>query len=158
MMDNRMFKTALNQDNPQFFGDNQMNRFINEIMGSNAAFKFIICGNSILSEGEDDEPLQDYSEEYEELMRRLHLSRINGVVFITGDTDKTELLKENREYAYPLYELKFPGLSPEGLFDGNFARIKVEGDYRKRICSIQVYDEIGKEVFKKRIHQTEISY
>ena len=66
--------------------------------------------------------------------------------------------KEDREYAYPLYELKFPGLSPEGLFDGNFARIKVEGDYRKRICSIQVYNEIGKEVFKKRIHQTEISY
>ena len=91
-------------------------------------------------------------------MRRLHLSRINGVVFITGDTDETELIKENREHAYPLYELKFPGLSPEGLFDGNFARIKVEGEYRKRIRSIQVYDEIGKEVFKKRIHQTEISY
>ena len=49
MMDNRMFKTALNQDDPQFFGDNQMNRFINEIMGSNAAFKFIICGNSIFT-------------------------------------------------------------------------------------------------------------
>jgi len=158
MMDNRMFKTTLNQDDPQFFGDNQMNRFINEIMGSNAAFKFIICGNSILSEGEDDEPFQDYSDEYDELMRRLHLSRINGVVFITGDTDKTELLKEERKHAYPLYELKFPGLSPEGQFDGNFARIKVEGDYRKRICSIQVYDEIGKEVFKKKIHQTEISY
>ena len=158
MMDNRMFKTALNQDDPQFFGDNQMNRFINEIMGSNAAFKFIICGNSILTEGEDDEPFQDYSKEYEEFMRRLHLSRINGVVFITGDTDKTELIKQDRENAYPLYELKFPGLSTEGLFDGNFARIKVEGEYRKRICSIQVYDEIGKEVFKKRIHQTEISY
>ena len=158
MMDNRMFKTALNQDEPEFFGDNQMNRFINEIMGSNAAFKFIICGNSILTEGEDDEPFQDYSKEYEEFMRRLHLSRINGVVFITGDTDKTELIKEDRENAYPLYELKFPGLSPEGLFDGNFARIKVEGEYRKRICSIQVYNEIGKEVFKKRIHQTEISY
>ena len=158
MMDNRMFKTALNQDDPQFFGDNQMNRFINEIMGSNAAFKFIICGNSILTVGEDDEPFKDYSKEYEEFMRRLHLSRINGVVFITGDTDKTELIKEDREHAYPLYELKFPGLSPRGLFDGNFARIKVEGEYRKRICSIQVYDEIGKEVFKKRIHQTEISY
>ena len=158
MMDNRMFKTALNQDDPKFFGDNQMNRFINEIMGSNAAFKFIICGNSILTEGEDDEPFQDYSKEYEEFMRRLHLSRINGVVFITGDTDKTELIKEDRKHAYPLYELKFPGLSPEGLFDGNFARIKVEGEYRKRICSIQVYDEIGNEVFKKRIHQTEISY
>lgn len=158
MMDNRMFKTSLSNRDPQFFGDHQMNRFINEIMGSNAAFKFIICGNSILSEGEDDEPLQDYSEEYEELMRRLHLSRINGVVFITGDTDKTELLKENREHAYPLYELKFPGLSPEGLFDGNFARVKIEGDYRKRICSIQVYDELGKEIFNKRIHQTEISY
>ena len=158
MMDNRMFKTALNQDEPEFFGDNQMNRFINEIMGSNAAFKFIICGNSILTEGEDDEPFQDYSKEYEEFMRRLHLSRINGVVFITGDTDKTELIIEDRKHAYPLYELKFPGLSPEGLFDGNFARIKVEGEYRKRICSIQVYDEIGKEVFKKRIHQTEISY
>ena len=76
----------------------------------------------------------------------------------TKDNFKTELIKEDREYAYPLYELKFPGLSPEGLFDGNFARIKVEGEYRKRICSIQVYDEIGKEVFKKRIHQTEISY
>lgn len=158
MMDNRMFKTALNQDNPKFFGDNQMNRFINEIMGSDAAFKFIICGNSILSKGEDENPFQDYSKEYQELMRRLHLSRINGVVFITGDTDKTELLKDDREYAYPLYELKFPGLSPEGLFDGNFARIKVEGEYRKRICSIQVFDEIGEEVFKKRIHQTEISY
>lgn len=158
MMDNRMFKTSLNQYEPKFFGDNQMNRFINEIMGSDAAFKFIICGNSILTEGKDDEPFQDYSKEYEEFMRRLHLSRINGVLFITGDTDKTQLIKEDRKNAYPLYELKFPGLSPEGLFDGNFAHIKVEGEYRKRICSIQVYDEIGKVIFKKRIHQTEISY
>ena len=158
MLDNRMFKTPLNQDNPQFLGPDQINRFINEIMASNAAFKFIISGNSVLSEGKDDEPFTDYVEEYEELMRRLHLSRINGVVFVTGDTDDTELLKEEREYGYPLYELKFPGLSADGMLDGNFARVKVEGDYRKRICTLQVYDESGKEVFKKRIHQTEISY
>ena len=94
MMDNRMFKTALNQDEPEFFGDNQMNRFINEIMGSNAAFKFIICGNSILTEGKMMN-LSRLLKEYEEFMRRLHLSRINGVVFITGDTDKTELIKED---------------------------------------------------------------
>jgi hypothetical protein len=158
MLDNRMFKTPLNQDNPQFLGPDQINRFINEIMASNAAFKFIITGNSVLSEGKDDEPFTDYIEEYEELIRRLHLSRINGVVFVTGDTDDTELLKEEREHAYPLYELKFPGLSADGMLDGNFARVKVEGDYRKRICTLQVYDESGKEVFKKRIHQTEISY
>ena len=70
----------------------------------------------------------------------------------------TELIKKDRAHAYPLYELKFPGLSPEGNFDGNFARVKIEGDYRKRICSIEVYDELGIETFNKRIHQTEISY
>ena len=158
MLDNRMFKTPLNQDDPQFLGPNQINRFINEIMASNAAFKFVITGNSVLSEGKDDEPFTDYAEEYEELMRRLHLSRINGVVFITGDTNDTELLKEERPHAYPLYELKFPGLSANGSLDGNFARVKVQGDYRKRICTLEVYDESGEEVFKKKIHQTEISY
>lgn len=158
MLDNRKFKTALDQDDPQFFGPNQMNRFINEIMGSDAAFKFVICGNSILSDGLDEEPLTAYTEEYEELMRRLHLSRINGVVFLTGDTDSVELLKEEREYAYPLYELKYPGLSIDGMLGGNFARVKVEGDYTKRICTLQVFDEEGEEVFKKKIHQSELSY
>lgn len=158
MLDSRMFKTDLNQDDSQYLGPNQMNRFINEIMGSDAAFKFIVTGNSILSEGEDEEPFTAYTEEYEELMRRLHLSRINGIVFINGDTGETELLKEEREHAYPLYELKFPGLSESGNLDGNFARVKVEGDYRKRICTLQVYDEAGDEIFKKKIHQTEISY
>ena len=158
MLDNRMFKSALSDDEPQLLGANQMNRFINEIMGSDAAFKFIISGNSILSEGEDDEPFTDYTEEHAELMRRLHLSRIDGVLFITSDTNDIDLLKEDRENAYPLYELKFPGLSIDGLFGGNFARVKVEGDYRKRICTLQVYDELGDIVFKKKIHQTEVSY
>ena len=74
MMDNRMFKTALNQSE-QFFGDNQMNHFINEIMGSS-----LFLGNSILTR-EDDEPFQDYSKEYE-VHEKTYLSRINGVVFI----------------------------------------------------------------------------
>jgi alkaline phosphatase D len=158
MLDNRMFKSDLNDDEPQLLGPNQMNRFINEIMGSDAAFKFIISGNSILSEGEDDEPFTDYTEEHAELMRRLHLSRIDGVVFVTSDTYDIDLLKEERENAYPLYELKFPGMSIDGILGGNFARVKVEGDYRKRICTLQVYDELGEEVFKKKIHQTEVSY
>ena len=158
MLDNRMFKTSLTTEDPQLLGDNQMNRFINEIMGSDAAFKFIVSGNSILSEGDDEEPFTDYSEEHEELMRRLHLSRINGVVLLSGDTFETELLIKDREYAYPLYELKFPGLSIDGSLGGNFARVKVEGDYGKRICTLQVYDEIGDEVFKKKIHQSEVSY
>ena len=158
MLDNRMFKTTLNTDEPQLLGDSQMNRFINEIMGSDAAFKFIVSGNSVLSNGEDDEPFRDYTEEHEELMRRLHLSRINGVVLLSGDSFETELLKEERDYAYPLYELKFPGLSIDGKLGGNFARVKVEGDYGKRICTLQVFDEIGDEVFKKKIHQSEVSY
>jgi len=92
------------------------------------------------------------------LMRRLHLSRINGVVLLSGDTFDIKLLKEDRDNAYPLYELKFPGLSIDGSLGGNFARVKVEGDYGKRICTLQVYDEIGDQVFKKKIHQSEISY
>jgi hypothetical protein len=158
MLDNRMFRTDPEQEEPHFFGDNQMNRFINEIMGSNAAFKFIILGNSVLSPGEDYEPFDAYTHEQEELMRRLHLSRINGVVFITGDTNETELIKEERDYAYPLYELKFPGLSPNGNLQGNFARVKVEGQNRKRICTLQVFDEEGSVIFKKKIHQSEVSY
>lgn len=158
MLDNRMFKSTLVDDEPQLLGATQMNRFINEIMGSNAAFKFVICGNSVLSEGEDDEPFVDYTAEHEELMRRLHLSHIDGVIFVSGDTFETELLKEEREYAYPLYELKIPGLSIDGTLGGNFARVKVEGDYGKRICTLQVYDEVGEEVFKKKIHQSEVSY
>jgi len=158
MLDNRMFKTTLSTDEPRLLGDNQMNRFINEIMGSNAAFKFIVCGNSVLSDGEGAEPFTDYTQEYDELMRRLHLSRINGVVLLSGDTFETELLKEEREFAYPLYELKFPGLSIDGTLGGNFARVKVEGEYSKRICTLQVFDEVGDVVFKKKIHQSEVSY
>ena len=158
MLDNRMFKTTLSTDEPRLLGDNQMNRFINEIMGSNAAFKFIVCGNSVLSDGEGAEPFTDYTQEYDELMRRLHLSRINGVVLLSGDTFETELLKEEREFAYPLYELKFPGLSIDGTLGGNFARVKVEGEYSKRICTLQVFDEVGDIVFKKKIHQSEVSY
>ncbi len=158
MLDNRMFKTELKIDEPHFFGDNQMNRFINEIMGSNAAFKFIVLGNSVLSSGEDQEPFKNYTQEYEELMRRLHLSRINGIIFITSDTKETALIKEERDYAYPMYELKFPGLSPKGNLEGNFARVKVEGENRKRICTLQVFDELGTEVFIKKIHQSEVSY
>ena len=158
MLDNRMFKTDLITDEPHLLGANQMNRFINEIMGSNASFKFIVFGNSVLSVGEDETPFTDYTEEYDELIRRLHLSRINGIVFITGDTFETELLKEEREFAYPLYELKFPGLSLDGSLGGNFARVKVEGENRKRICTLQVYNELGDEVFQKKIHESEVSY
>ena len=60
-----------------------------------------------------EEPFKAYEAEYTELMRRLELSRINGVVFVTGDTDNAELLVENRDHGYPLHELQVPGLSPE---------------------------------------------
>ena len=158
MLDNRMFKTSLDDPNPEMLGADQMTRFINEITASNATFKFIVTGNSILSDGIDTEPFSAYAKEYDELMHRLHLSRIDGVVFVTGDTDQAELLSSNRENAYPLYEMQFPGLSADAKFGGNFARIKVEGDYRKRICTLEVYNELGEEVFEKKIHQTEVSY
>lgn len=158
MLDNRMFKTSLDHPEAEILGADQMTRFINEITASNATFKFIVTGNSVLSDGVDAEPFKAYTKEYDELMDRLHLSRINGVVFVTGDTDNTELLTESRDNAYPLYEMQFPALSADGTFGGNFARIKVEGDYRKRICTMEVYDELGEEVFKKKIHQSEVSY
>lgn len=158
MLDNCMFKTSLIDPNPEILGADQMTRFINEITASNAAFKFIVTGNSILSDGVDTEPFNAYTKEYNELMQRLHLSRIDGVIFVTGDTDKTDLLSSNRENAYPLYEMQFPGLSTDGNFGGNFARIRVEGDYRKRICTLEVYNELGEKVFEKKIHQSELSY
>ena len=158
LLDQCMFKTKLDDPKPELLGADQMNLFINEVMASKAAFKFIVSSKSVLSEGVSEEPFKAYEAEYTELMRRLELSRINGVVFVTGDTNNAELLVENRDNGYPLHELQVPGLSPEGQFDGNFARIKVEGDYRKRICTFEVYDQSGEEVFNKRIHQSEVSY
>jgi alkaline phosphatase D len=158
LLDNRMFRSTLSDDAPQQLGPNQMNRFINEIMASDASFKFVVSESSILSEGEDEESFKFYTSEHSELMKRLHLSRIDGVIFITGDTYESKLLKEDRSNAYPLYELKFPGLSVDGMFGGNFARVKVEGDYGKRICSLEVYDETGDAIFRKKIHQSELSY
>ncbi len=158
LLDNRFFKSSIELKNPKLLGEKQLARFLDEIMSSGATFKFIVCGNSFLTEGSKNNGFKNYENEFNEFIERLHLSRINGVIIITSDTKKASVTKLLRDNAYPLYQFSFNGLSNDGNNIGEFARIKIEGGYNKRTLKYEVFDHNNNIVINKNIHESEIKY
>ena len=93
--------------NPEkrMLGKEQMDWLKNSLLYSYATFKIIAVGSQVLNPVSPFDGWWDFPVEYQELMNFLKENKINGVLFVTGDSHHSEIIKVDRPGTYPLYDI-----------------------------------------------------
>ncbi|WP_420574481.1 alkaline phosphatase D family protein [Kordia sp.] len=176
MLDDR-YHRAPNRDpnkDKAYLGKQQLDWLIDALTSSRATFKVIINGGQVISDVAKFENYATYPTEHAELLKRLNDSRIEGVIFISGDRHHTEISRLERKDAYPLIDITCSPLtagthSPrdEGntrqvqgktFYNRNFGIIDVSGKRRERTLLLTIYDSDGNKAFDYTIKAQDLRY
>ncbi len=159
------------------YGQAQLLWLKNQLVSSHANFKFIVGGNQMLNDYHKYEGWDKYRHERDPFIAWLHEARIEGVVFLSGDKHQTELLRINRDGAYPLYELtcspftagthemylenelKKPILETGTLVGTkNYCKLNFSGPRKDRDLTVEVFGPNGERHWQKKIKQSVLTY
>lgn len=180
LMDDRYHRAPnrLKKEDKDFFGDAQLQWLMDSLLSSNATFKIIVVGNQVTNKMNDHESLVAYGKEYEQLMDFLDKHDIPGVLFLSGDRHFTEVLKTDREDAYPIYEFTSSPLSSgtygnldeseeydnpqrvDGTLvyeDQNFGMIHVKGKKDNRRLVLETYSSDGEKLWDYTIRESDLT-
>ena len=125
-------------------GKQQLDWLIDALTSSNATFKIIINGGQVISDVSKFENYAMYPTERAELLQRLHDSKIEGVLFISGDRHHTEISRLERENAYPLIDITCSPLTAgtqKARDEGNTLQVKDKTFYNRNFGIIDVSGE-----------------
>ena len=151
-------------ENKLMYGKQQMEWLKNALLQSNnnanINFRIIATGSQVLNPMSPYDCFRHFSVEYKEMMDFLTISKINGLVFFTGDRHHSEVIKSERIGAYTLYDItsspltsgshKFGGSEKNnpyrvaGIDDiQNYSRISFSGERRDRKMKVEFIDGKG---------------
>jgi alkaline phosphatase D len=176
-MDNRYHRDdpRLNSPGRAMYGRAQMEWLKNALLASTAAFKVIAGGSQMLTKSPRGDSWLDYPQEQADFLRFLAETRVSGVMFLSGDVHRSELMKLDSGGAYPLYELTCspltsgvytdeklndrPNLVPGTLVMGqrNFCHIRFEGGRRERRVVLSVVNDQGQTQWSRTITRSELT-
>lgn len=164
-------------DGPEkiMYGPLQLTWLKNQLLGSNAPFKFIVGGNQMLNDYHPWEGWDKYRHERDAFLQWINDAGIEGLVFLSGDKHHSEMLKIKRPDSYPLHEitcspftagthehaleddLKKPTLV-KGTLVGtkNYCKLSFSGPRTDRRLSVQVIGPEGQTHWKKTIKASEL--
>jgi len=167
-----MLDTRFHANDSSMLGEGQTKWLKTKLEASTANFKFIVSGTQILSDNPSGEDLGDFANSRAELLDFLEKKNIKGVIFLSGDRHYGELVKLEREGAYPLYEMTSspltslvnPGYTkvnplrlPETLvLDLNFGKIHLFGHGENRRCRLELLNKTGGLFWQRDIFLSEI--
>ncbi|MCE3283739.1 MAG: hypothetical protein K0Q66_2476, partial [Chitinophagaceae bacterium] len=117
LLDDRWFRT--NDDMPdsiggkptekKMYGDKQMEWLKNALLQSNynrnVSYRLIVTGSQVLNPLSPFDKFSAFKTEYNDFMNFITASKINGVVFLSGDRHHSEIIKVEREGSYPLFDV-----------------------------------------------------
>ncbi|MCW3073183.1 MAG: phoD [Flaviaesturariibacter sp.] len=184
MMDDRWFRSSNEMETTidgkpngakSMWGAQEMEWLKNALLTSKATFKLIATGNQTLNLKSSSESLQDYPTEFNELLSFLHLEKINGVLFLTGDRHHSEVIKYNRAGTYPLYDITNspltsgvskvtgtkeeanPARIPGTLVEvQNYSRISVSGPAKQRQLKVEFLSVKGERLASWSINENDL--
>lgn len=165
-----------NEQEAVVLGQSQLAWLEQQLLSSDATFKFICIGMQALNPLSTMECFYKTKTEYRELVDFIRSHHIHGVLFISGDRHHGELMKVEEPGLYPLYDLTTSPLtmypihlsakSPEyynpykvsGTYypSYNYAKIRVSGPEGKRVCTLVLKDRKGKTVWSYTIRAEEL--
>jgi alkaline phosphatase D len=177
-LDDRYHRSPNRYDGPDkaYLGKEQLRWLKESLISSAAPFKFVISGNQVLNSNSKAEAYSvTFSEEFNDFYTWLNKSRVEGVVFLSGDRHYTELLKIEREDHYPLYEFTSSPLSSgvvtdlreetnnplrvEGTLENssrNFGLISISGERRNRVAKLQTISNKGVLIWEREIKASDL--
>ncbi len=186
-MDDRFYRSANTlpdsvggrpNPNKQFYGKKQLDWLKNNLVSSEASFKFIVTGGQVLNPLSDRECFMFYPTEWQELMAFIIENKIDGVVFLSGDQHYSELIKRKLSpEAYPFYDFTCSPVT-SGIKDiskgkafnnplrvqgslliaNNFGKISVSGGKGARQVTMETFDIDGKSRWQHVINQKELMF
>jgi alkaline phosphatase D len=157
-----------------FFGAMQLEWLENALLFSDATFKIIAVGSQVLNPYSQFDCLKHYTAEFNELMNFISSQKINGVLFFTGDRHHSEIIKQNRQGLYPLYDVTIsPYTSGVGKVRGaelknearvagtlaeeqNFGRITISGKKNERILNVEFIGVKGDKLAEWSVTEKEL--
>ena len=157
-----------------YFGKLQMEWLKNALSYSKATFKIIATGGQVLNTSNKFECMQQYSAEYNELLKFLADQKINGVLFFTGDRHHSEVIKLERPTLYPLFdvtnspytsgiskvkniELNNPSRISGTLVEAqNFSKVTVKGKKNNRVLAVEFIGLKGEQLGAWQINEDEL--
>ncbi|MEQ9141590.1 MAG: alkaline phosphatase D family protein [Algiphilus sp.] len=166
----------------QMLGAGQMRWLQNSLLQSTARFKVICNGTSVLTnwvmQGEGweyaPEGWRNYAAERAAFMRWLKTNDVRGVIFLSGDRHFTQLLRQERDGQYPLYEIVTSPLTAgpsrdlgnepdnplvvEGTLHArhNYCRMRVVGAAEERRLEVTVRGTQGEILWQRIITAAEL--
>lgn len=177
MTDGRFYRTKRNIDGAEMLGEKQLQWLMNKLKPSTATFKFIAIGSQVLNNYSTNESYNLFPEEKKKLLDFLEAEKITGVIFLSGDRHHTELIKINRENAYPLYDFTSSAITsfrrrtrrsseranvdrvPGTLSDKqNYGRVAINGPVGSRVCTLYTYNNRGKLEWEINISENDLKY
>ncbi len=184
MMDDRWWRSADKMKdsidgkpnaNKKMWGKQQMEWLKNSLLYSQAPFKIIANGSQILNPVSPFDKLMDCPAEYEELMSFLQENKISGVLFMSGDRHHTEVIKINRQDAYPLYDITVSPLTagthtfggaeannPYRVFaldeKQNYGKFNFTGERGKRRLTVDFFGVKGNKLGEWSVTENELKY
>ncbi len=179
LLDDRYHRSPNNstEADKAMFGESQMRWLRDSLRNSKAAFKIVVGGNQMLNPLTPWEAWVEFPEEQKRFFDFLKASKVEGVLFFSGDRHYTELLKRNDLTGYPLYDFTSSPLTSGNakpskdeetnpyrvantlLLDvKNFAIVEVSGKDKERKLTLKAIDASGKEHWKHEILQNELRF
>jgi alkaline phosphatase D len=171
LLDDRWYRDSDRDksDNKTLYGPDQLRWLKNALMASRARFKFIAGGSQFLNDLSRHEGWHHFREERRDFLAWLELNNISGVLFLSGDRHRTELLRQERPGNYPLHELTCSpltsGVHPIDSAEAdhpsrvagtlvaarNFCTLRAQGEGASRALLIQSLDAQGKPLWEVRL-------
>ena len=166
-------------DGPEkiMYGEGQLTWLKNQLVASNAPFKFIVGGNQMLNDHHPWEGWDKYRDERDAFLQWIDDNKIPGIVFLSGDKHHSELLKIHRDNNYPLHELtcspftagthehaldndlKNPSLVKGTLIGTkNYCKLNFSGPRKDRRLQIEVIGPEGQIHWKKTINSSLLTH
>lgn len=178
LLDNRFHRSPKESTEADrgMLGEKQLHWLRESLQSSNATFKIIVGGNQMINPLTPWEAWAEYPEEQKRFFEFLKSSKIEGVLFISGDRHYAELLKRNDLTEYPLYDFTSSPLSAGNsrpnkdkeannpyrvngtlvLDVKNFGMIEVSGKAKERKLTLKSIDGSGKEHWRHEITEGEL--
>jgi alkaline phosphatase D len=158
-------------------GEAQMRWLMESLRSSDATFKIIASGSQMLNPLTFYEGWGMFPDEQARLLSFIRDTRINGVMFLSGDRHHTELIRRTDLGTYPLYDFTSSPLTSGGgrnereannparvpgtwVTDAirNFGLIEVTGGRGDRRLILRTLDATGREMWRHEIRQSELQF
>jgi alkaline phosphatase D len=159
---NDRMKDSINgkiNEEKKMYGTEQMEWLKNALLFSNSnplnKFRVIVTGSQVLNAYSRFDALHVFPGEYNELLNFIKDNNIKGVIFITGDRHHSEIIKQERNGAYTLYdvtvspltsrvaktqgkELNNPGRVGKEVDEENYGRFTISGEGKSRKLTLEI--------------------